>query len=74
MDTQSDAPPHSLKYSNTNSKVKVIEEGVGVRSLARSTSRVNEHARASGWGIGRMTSGSTINTNLHQPNNKLVNA
>jgi hypothetical protein len=30
-------PPHSLNDSNANSKVETAEEGVGVRSLARST-------------------------------------
>jgi hypothetical protein len=63
-----------LKYSNANPKMKTTEEGVGVCSLTRSTSKVKRNVGAPGWGIGIMTSGSTINTNLHQPNNKLVSA
>jgi hypothetical protein len=31
-------------------------------------------AKAPRWGLGWMTSGSNIHTNLHKPNNKLVNA
>jgi hypothetical protein len=69
-----DAPPHSLKDSNVNPKVETIEKGVGVRSLARSTSGVDERAGALGWGIGQVTNGSIIHTNLHKPNNKLVSA
>jgi hypothetical protein len=37
-----DAPPHSLKNSYVNPKVKTTE-GVGVHSLARSTSKVEGH-------------------------------
>jgi len=57
--------PHSLKDSNVNLKVKVVEEGVGVRSLICSASRVEWHARIPGWGLGRVTSESIIHTNLH---------
>ncbi len=42
--------------------------------MARNTSEVEEHARASGWGLGRVTSESIIHTDLHKPNNKMVNA
>jgi hypothetical protein len=35
-----DTPPHSLKYSNVNLKVKTTKEGVGVHSLTRNTLRV----------------------------------
>jgi hypothetical protein len=51
-----------------------MEEGVRVCSLARNTLGVNGHAGAPGWGLGRMTSKSIIHTDLHKPNNKLVNA
>jgi hypothetical protein len=60
--------------STTNPKVKTTKgEGVGVRFLTRSTSRLEGCAGAPGWGPGRMTSRSIIHTNLHKPNNKLVN-
>jgi hypothetical protein len=42
--------------------------------VARNTSGVKEHAKAPGWGLGRMTSGSIIHKDLHKPNNKLVSA
>jgi hypothetical protein len=46
-----DAPPHSLKDSNVNLKVKTTEEGVGVHSLACSILGVEGCARASRWGL-----------------------
>ncbi len=49
-------------------------EGVGVRSLARNTLGVEGRAGAPGWGLGRLTSNSITHTDLHKPNNKLVNA
>jgi len=56
-----------------NPKVKTAEgKGVGVRSLAHSTSKVKGHARASGWGLGRLANNSIIHIDLHKPNNKLV--
>ncbi len=67
------APLHSLKDSNVSSKVKTTEEErVGVCSLTRNTSVVEAHSRASGWGLGRMTSNSIIHMDVHKPNNKLV--
>ncbi len=54
--------------------VKTMEGGVGVCSLARSTSRVKGHVGVSGWGLERSTSKSITNMDLHKPNNKLVNA
>jgi hypothetical protein len=70
-----DTPPKSLMDSTTNPKVKITKgEGVGARSLARSTLGVEGHARALGWGLRRMTSKSITHTDLHKPNNKLVNA
>ncbi len=75
VETQSDTPPSSLMDSTMSPKVKIMEgEGVGVRSLTRNTSGVEGHARALGWGPGRLTSKSIINTDLHQLNNKLVSA
>jgi len=42
-----------LKDSNANPKMKNNgKEGVGVRSLAHSTSWVKWHARIMGWGLG----------------------
>jgi hypothetical protein len=56
-------------------KVKTMEgEGVGARSLTRSTSGVEGRAGALGWGLGILTSSSITHTNLHKPNNKLVSA
>jgi hypothetical protein len=47
-----DAPPHSLKDSNVNPKMKTMEEGrVGVRSLIHNTSKVEGCAGALGWGL-----------------------
>jgi hypothetical protein len=58
-----------------NPKVKTMEgKGVGVRSLAHNISRVKGRVGASGCGLGGMTSKSIIHTDLHKPNNKLVNA
>jgi len=48
--TKADAPPSTLMDSITSPKVKTLEvEGVGVRSLAHSTSGVEGCAEASGW-------------------------
>jgi len=69
-----DAPAHSLKDSNANLKMKTLEKGVGVHSLAHNTLGVVGCVGAPGWGLGRMTSGSIIQMNLHSPNNMLVNA
>jgi hypothetical protein len=44
-----DTPPSSLMDSIVNPKVKTVKGGVGVRSLAHSTSRVEGLARAPGW-------------------------
>jgi hypothetical protein len=50
------------------------KEGVGVHNLAHNTLGVEGRVGASGWGLGQVTSGSIIHTNLHKPNNKLVSA
>jgi hypothetical protein len=58
----------------TSPKVKTSEgEGVGVRSLARSTLEVKGHVGALGLGLGQLISSSIIHTNLQKPN-KLVSA
>jgi len=45
-----DAPPSSLMDSTTSPKAKTMEgEGVGVRSLTRSTLRVEGCAKAWAW-------------------------
>jgi hypothetical protein len=67
-----DTPPHSLKDSNANPKMKTTkEEEVGVCSLVRSTLGLEGCARTLGWGLGRMTSRSIIHIDLHKPN-KLI--
>jgi hypothetical protein len=59
-----DTPPHSLKKSNVNRKVETMEEeGVRVCSVARNTLGVEGHARAPGWGLRQVTSGSIFHTN-----------
>jgi len=61
--------------STTSLKVKTMEgEGVRAHSLACNTSRVEGHAGALGWGLGRLTSDSITHMDLHKPNNKLVSA
>jgi hypothetical protein len=50
------------------------KSGIGVHSMVHNTLRVEGHARVLGWGLGRVTSKSITHTNLHKPNNKLVNA
>jgi hypothetical protein len=70
-----DAPLSSLIDSIASLKVMTIEgEGVGARSLAHSTLRVEGRAGTPGWGLGRFTSKSITHKDLHKPNNKLVNA
>ncbi len=61
--------------STTSPKVKTVErERIRAHSLVRSTSRVERRARAPGWGQGKLTSKSITHTDLHKPNNMLVNA
>jgi hypothetical protein len=43
------------------------EKGVGIYFLILSNSKVQGRVKALGWGLGRMTSGSIIHTNLHKP-------
>jgi hypothetical protein len=49
-------------------------KGIGVRSLTHNISGVKGRVGASGCGLVGMTSKSIIHTDLHKPNNKLVNA
>jgi hypothetical protein len=61
--------------STLNPKVKTTEgEGIGARSLARSTSRVEARVGAPRWGLRKLTSNLITHTDLHKPNNKLVSA
>jgi hypothetical protein len=58
-----------------NPKVMTVEgKGVRARSLARNISVVEGRAGVSRWGLGRLRSKSITYTDLHKPNNKLVNA
>jgi len=57
--------------STANLKVKIVEgKGDEAHSMARNTLGVKGNARASRWGLGRLTSNSIIHTDLHKPNNK----
>jgi hypothetical protein len=68
-----DAPISSLMDSTASPKVKTTEgERVGARSLTRSISGVE--CWSSRMGLKRLTSNSITHTDLHKPNNKLVNA
>jgi hypothetical protein len=72
---KSDTSPRYLMDSTMSPKVKTIEKkGVGVHSLARSTSRVEVHFGVPGSRLGRLKSNSITHTNLHKLNNKLVSA
>ncbi len=71
---QIDAPPSFLMDLIVSPKVKTTEGGIRARSLAYSTSGVEGHVGAPGWGLGRLTSKSITHTNLHKLNNKLVSA
>jgi hypothetical protein len=67
--------PNSLTYSTASPKVKTTKgKGVGVCSLTHNTLGVEGHIGVLKWRLGRMTSKSTIHTDLHKPNNKLVSA
>jgi hypothetical protein len=66
--------PHSLKDSNASLKMKTTKERVRVCSLAYNISGVEGRVGTSGWGLRQTKNKSIIHTNLHKPNNKLVNA
>jgi len=58
-----------------NPKVKTMEgEKIEAHSLAHNTSGVKGCVRAPRWGLKGLTSKSITHTDLHKPNNKLVNA
>jgi hypothetical protein len=55
--------------------MKTMEERVEGCSLICSIGGGEDgRARSLGWGLEQMTNGSTIHTNLHKLNNKLVSA
>ncbi len=58
--------------STTSPKVEK-KKGIRVRYLIRNILGVKTCARVLGWGLGRVASESIIHTDLHKPNNKLVN-
>jgi hypothetical protein len=49
-------------------------EDVRIHSLTHNILGVEGHVGALGWRLRRVKNGSIIHTNLHKPNNKLVNA
>jgi hypothetical protein len=54
--------------------MKIMKEGVGVRSLAHNILKVGGCVRALGWALRRMTSEPIIHMDLHKQNNKLISA
>jgi len=48
------------------------EERIRVRSLPHNILGVEGHARDPGWGLGQMTSGSIIHTDLHKTNKLII--
>jgi hypothetical protein len=69
------APPTPLRTQLWIQRVKIAKgQGVETHSLAHNTLGVEGHARALGWGLGRVASKSISHTNLHKLNNKLVSA
>jgi hypothetical protein len=61
--------------STMSPKVKITKgKGIGVSSLAHSTLGVEGHAKAPGWGLGRLKSKSITHMDPHKLNNKLVSA
>jgi len=51
-----------------------MKGGVGACSLARSTLEVEGLVKAPGWGLGRLINNSITHMDLHNLNNKLINA
>ncbi len=75
LDRVHDTPPSFLMDSTVSPKMKTTEgKGAGAHSLTHNTSRVEGCVGAPGWGLGRLISKSITHTDLHKPNNKLVNA
>jgi hypothetical protein len=74
MLSQCDAPPSSLMDPTVSPKMKTTKgEGIGACSLTHNTSGVEGRVGALRWGLGRLTSKSITHTDLHKPNNKLIN-
>jgi hypothetical protein len=70
-----DVPPSSLMDSTASPKVKTTKgEGLGAHSLDHNISEVEGRARASRWGLRKLTSKSITHMDLHKPNNLLVSA
>jgi hypothetical protein len=68
-------PSSSLMDSITSPNVKTTKgEKIRAHSLICNTSRVEGGVGALGWGLRKLISKSIIHTELHKPNNKLVNA
>ncbi len=63
-----------LDWLNCESKDEDNKSRSGGHSLACSTSKVEGHVQAPGWGLRRLTSKSITHTNLYKPNDKLVSA
>jgi hypothetical protein len=68
-----DASPHSLKDSNANPKMKIMER-VGVCFLACSILEVEGRVGVPRWGLKWVINKLIIYMNLHKLNNKLVSA
>jgi len=65
IEVKIDTPPNFLIDSNSNPKVKTMEEeGVGACSLTCSILGVKGHVGAPRWGLEQVTSGPTIYMNL----------
>ncbi len=60
--------------NHEHSQLKDLWYRVGVCSFVHNTLGVEGHAGVPGWGLGQVTSGSTIHIDLQKPNNKLFNA
>jgi hypothetical protein len=55
-------------------KVKIAKGGVEAHSLVHNILGVEGRVRALGWGLKKLINNSITHTDLHKPNNKLVNA
>jgi hypothetical protein len=61
--------------SIASAKKKTMEgKGVGAPSLIHSSSGIKGRDGALGWGLGILTSKLITHTDMHKPNNKLINA
>jgi hypothetical protein len=62
----------SLQLVDMDEEMSTEGQGIAVRSLTRSILGVEGCARVQGWGLGQMTIGLIIHTDMHKSNNKLV--